>query len=84
MSPCHVRLTRTLAYDYIRSQPKIVLILSCLVVVLLIGRLSKKPAYPPGPRGLPLLGNIFQLNNEAWVIFTKWKRQYGPPFACLL
>ncbi|KAI0049998.1 cytochrome P450 [Auriscalpium vulgare] len=43
--------------------------------------LSKKPAgrLPPGPPGLPLLANIFDLpQKEQWKTFTEWGRKYGP------
>ncbi|THU83172.1 cytochrome P450 [Dendrothele bispora CBS 962.96] len=33
---------------------------------------------PPGPRGLPWLGNIFQLDKKLWRIFHEWKDVYGP------
>ncbi|THV05811.1 cytochrome P450 [Dendrothele bispora CBS 962.96] len=35
--------------------------------------------YPPGPRGIPVLGNLFQLDNvKPWHTFAKWKELYGP------
>ncbi|THV05841.1 cytochrome P450 [Dendrothele bispora CBS 962.96] len=35
--------------------------------------------YPPGPRGFPVLGNLFQLDNvKPWHTFVKWKELYGP------
>ena len=32
---------------------------------------------PPGPPGLPLLGNVLQFRDEQWLKFTEWKEQYG-------
>ncbi|KAL4252991.1 cytochrome P450 family protein [Abortiporus biennis] len=32
---------------------------------------------PPGPPGLPLLGNVLDLSRDAWIPFTNWKKTYG-------
>jgi len=32
---------------------------------------------PPGPRGIPLLGNILQLGSKQWLRFTELRKTYG-------
>ena len=32
---------------------------------------------PPGPKGIPFLGNLFQLSKTPWKEFEIWKKQYG-------
>jgi len=32
---------------------------------------------PPGPRGYPLVGNLFDISPRLWESFTEWKKQYG-------
>jgi hypothetical protein len=33
---------------------------------------------PPGPKGLPLLGNIFQIPSEKpWKVYNEWGKVYG-------
>ena len=32
---------------------------------------------PPGPRGLPFLGNALQLRNQQWLTFMRWKHEFG-------
>ncbi|KAL0945844.1 hypothetical protein HGRIS_012127 [Hohenbuehelia grisea] len=37
-----------------------------------------KAPLPPGPKGLPLLGNIFDMPSEKeWITFTKWSEKWG-------
>ena len=32
---------------------------------------------PPGPPGIAVFGNAFQLGSFQWLKFTEWKEQYG-------
>lgn len=34
---------------------------------------------PPGPRGLPLLGNVLQMpKSHAYLLWQEWSKKYGP------
>lgn len=34
--------------------------------------------HPPGPTGLPFLGNMFDIPyQQAWDVYRQWSRQYG-------
>ena len=33
---------------------------------------------PPGPKGFPLIGNVFDMPVEkAWVVYDEWRKTYG-------
>ncbi|XP_062409317.1 cytochrome P450 2F3-like [Sardina pilchardus] len=60
-----------------------VLLLAGLVLLLLLlfwrRRGTQGRALPPGPTGLPLLGNLTQVDRRApYRTFMKWSKQYGP------
>lgn len=63
----------------------VVLLCSCVVLIaVLFGvmlRQNKAGKLPPGPGGLPWLGQAFRLSiNSAYLKFTQWSSEYGPVF----
>ena len=41
------------------------------------GRFSQYPL-PPGPKGIPLVGNLWDMPKEKeWITFAEWGKQYG-------
>ncbi|KAG2152780.1 cytochrome P450 [Suillus clintonianus] len=64
-------------------------ILAVTVLLLLYRRSwSRKSAglpLPPGPRPLPFLGNIFDIDMvHPWRTYSEWKKRYGPIVSCRL
>lgn len=52
----------------------------CTVLYFILGN-KKKPGLPPGPKGLPLLGNLRDLpkpGEREYEVWTKHKELYGP------
>ncbi|KAF5343047.1 hypothetical protein D9758_011152 [Tetrapyrgos nigripes] len=58
--------------------------LALFILVTLVVRIFYKPkrTLPPGPKGLPVLGNVFQLPKiQQFRRFTEWKEEFGPIFS---
>lgn len=57
---------------------------ACVVFVLnvVIKTQLQRRKMPPGPPGIPLLGNALQLPSAfPWLKFTEWSKQYGPIYS---
>jgi hypothetical protein len=39
---------------------------------------KKQLSYPPGPKRLPIVGNLFSMpSEEEWVTYRKWSDEFG-------
>lgn len=49
-----------------------------IVAITLFYYSRPKPRYPPGPKGLPLIGSLLDINQERpWITYSKWAKEYG-------
>ena len=49
-------------------------------VIILVAQYIRSPwrKVPPGPKGLPILGHAFQLQNKGWMFESECKQKYRP------
>ncbi|KAI0758757.1 cytochrome P450 [Fomes fomentarius] len=58
-------------------EPQIVGLLIAFILVAVISLNRARRSLPPGPKGLPILGNIFDVPKEyEWLAYARWSRQY--------
>ena len=65
------------------DQSLLVLVTAYLFTKVLLSINAKGPL-PPGPRGLPVLGNIFQIPKFQWLKYTEWQEVFGNLFSLLV
>lgn len=56
----------------------IALFVAVTVAARLFYRKRNDVSFPPGPKGVPLLGNIFDVPADCgWEKYTEWGREYS-------
>jgi len=52
--------------------------LACALLALTLSKRASKKHYPPGPKPIPLVGNLFDVPvNTPWYRFAEYTREYG-------
>ncbi|XP_066283303.1 cytochrome P450 2D26-like [Branchiostoma lanceolatum] len=51
-----------------------------VIITAVLWKRSSTAGLPPGPRGLPLVGNLFSLSKNLPLIYQEWSKKYGGVF----
>ena len=67
-----------MAFD-VQTYPVTICVSVALVLIYALQTIKsyRKGKLPPGPKGIPFLGNLFQLSSMPWKEYEVWKKQYG-------
>ncbi|VDC01477.1 unnamed protein product [Peniophora sp. CBMAI 1063] len=65
--------------DFLREHSVLAFGLAVGIIIGAITRYIQSPwrKVPPGPPGLPLLGNALQIKGDQWLQFSAWRQEYG-------
>lgn len=69
-----------MSFDLISPQKAFLLgaAFSALVAHQIWKRTKSQLPLPPGPKGLPVVGNLFQIpREEPWKVYKEWTKEYG-------